>query len=99
MVLLALRSENENIERSAFYIHGCKRDEISNCFLPELTLSGASVIFCYLQELPKLVDGGADPVAQDEEVIEEEEFDLADIMGEEVEQSISTEDRLKQVLY
>jgi len=49
-----------------------------------------------IQELPKLVDGGADPVAQEEEVIEEEEFDLADIMGEEVEQSISTEDRLKQ---
>lgn len=49
-----------------------------------------------IQEMPKLVDGGMDPPAQ-EEIIEEEEFDLSDLMGEEIDSGIpSKEDLLKQ---
>jgi uncharacterized membrane protein YukC len=42
------------------------------------------------------VDGGAEAVAAEEDVLEEEEFDLADLMGEELEESVSNADRLKQ---
>jgi len=49
-----------------------------------------------IQELPKLVDGGAEAVAAEEDVLEEEEFDLADLMGEELDESVSNADRLKQ---
>ncbi|KAK3285885.1 hypothetical protein CYMTET_6527 [Cymbomonas tetramitiformis] len=49
-----------------------------------------------IQEMPKLVDGGIDPPAQ-EEMIEEEEFDLSDLMGEEIDSGIpSKEDLIKQ---
>ncbi|BDA46353.1 probable protein disulfide-isomerase DDB_G0275025 [Coccomyxa sp. Obi] len=47
------------------------------------------------QELPELVEGGEDETAVDEPV--EEEFDLADILGEEVSGSGSKADLLKKV--
>lgn len=49
-----------------------------------------------LQELPQLVDGG-EAVMQPEQQEIEEEFDLSDIMGEQVGSSLSTEERLKQI--
>lgn len=48
-----------------------------------------------LQELPELVDGGEDE-SQAEELVEEE-FDLADILGEEVSGAGSKEELLKKV--
>ena len=48
-----------------------------------------------LQELPELVDGGEDESQIEEPV--EEEFDLADILGEEVSGSGSKEELLKKV--
>ena len=38
-----------------------------------------------IQELPKLVEGGEAPAEEEEEAIVEEEFDLSDVLGEEVE--------------
>ena len=49
-----------------------------------------------LQELPQLVDGG-EAVMQPEQQEIEEEFDLSDIMGEQVGSSLSTQERLKQI--
>ena len=49
-----------------------------------------------LQELPQLVDSG-EAVMQPEQQDIEEEFDLSDIMGEQVGSSLSTEERLKQI--
>ena len=48
-----------------------------------------------LQELPELVDGGEDE-SQAEELVEEE-FDLADILGEEVSGAGTKEELLKKV--
>lgn len=49
------------------------------------------------QELPNVIDGGQDPVP-DEPQITEEEFDLSDIMGEQLDARIDTkEDRLRQL--
>jgi protein disulfide-isomerase A6 len=48
-----------------------------------------------LQELPELVDGGEDE-SQAEELVEEE-FDLADILGEEVSSAGSKEELLNKV--
>ncbi len=66
-------------------------------------------IYCYLvsntvtvtvtvpQELPKVIDGGQDPVP-DEPQITEEEFDLSDIMGEQLDAQVETkEERLRQL--
>ena len=50
---------------------------------------------CHMQELPELVEGGEDETAV--EVPVEEEFDLADILGEEVSSSGSKEELLKKV--
>ncbi len=70
-------------------------------------LSGKAVT-APLQELPSIVDGGG-PRAdeggaggmeqeQEGEVVEEEEFDLADILAEDVEQKLPTkEEQLQQV--
>lgn len=50
-----------------------------------------------LQELPKVIDGGQDPVP-DEPQITEEEFDLSDIMGEQLDAQVDTkEERLRQL--
>ena len=49
-----------------------------------------------LQGLPELVDGGETAVQPEQQEIEEE-FDLSDIMGEQVGSSLSTEERLKQI--
>ena len=49
------------------------------------------------QELPKVIDGGQDPVP-DEPQITEEEFDLSDIMGEQLDAQVDTkEERLRQL--
>lgn len=48
-----------------------------------------------MQELPELVEGGEDETAVEEPV--EEEFDLADILGEEVSGTGSKEELLKKV--
>lgn len=49
------------------------------------------------QELPKVIDGGQDPLPEEPEVLEEE-FDLSDIMGEELDAEVGTkEDRLRQL--
>ena len=49
-----------------------------------------------IQEIPKLVPGGEAPeVVYDEEV--EEEFDLADIMGEDVEGEVTNAERLSRI--
>ncbi len=49
------------------------------------------------QELPKVIDGGQDPVP-DEPQITEEEFDLSDIMGEQLDAQVNTkEERLQQL--
>ncbi len=48
-----------------------------------------------MQELPGLVDGGEDEAEAEEPV--EEEFDLADVLGEEVSATGSKEELLKKV--
>lgn len=48
-----------------------------------------------MQELPELVDGGEDEAEAEEPV--EEEFDLADVLGEEVGGTGSKEELLKKV--
>ena len=50
-----------------------------------------------IQELPRVVDGGVQEAEADYEVIEEEEFDLSDIMDEEVEAAVTNEERLKEI--
>lgn len=51
----------------------------------------------YAQELPKVVDGGQDPLAEEPQLVEEE-FDLSDIMGEELDAQLGTkDDRLRQL--
>lgn len=58
--------------------------------------STESGVFCWLlQDLPVFVEGGVEEAAATEEPIEEE-FDLADILGEDVEGLVTKEDRLKQ---
>ena len=50
-----------------------------------------------MQELPTVVDGGQDPVAEEAQLVEEE-FDLSDILGEELDAEVGTkEDRLRQL--
>ncbi|KAL0020067.1 hypothetical protein WJX79_001481 [Trebouxia sp. C0005] len=50
-----------------------------------------------LQELPRVIDGGQDPIP-DEPQITEEEFDLSDIMGEQLDAQVDTkEERLRQL--
>ena len=51
-----------------------------------------------IQDIPKLVPGGEEPEAPPEDLVEEE-FDLSDIMGEEVEgdAAMSREEREKQI--
>lgn len=54
-----------------------------------------AVVAC-LQELPEISEGGDAAVAADEEEVEEE-FDLSDIMGEEVEEgAVTNEQRLRE---
>lgn len=49
------------------------------------------------QELPQVIDGGQDPMPEEPEITEEE-FDLSDIMNEELEAQVGTkEDRLRQL--
>ncbi len=49
------------------------------------------------QELPQVIGGGQDPVP-DEAQITEEEFDLSDIMGEQLDAQVNTkEERLQQL--
>jgi len=55
------------------------------------------ILLTVSQELPKVIDGGQDPVP-DEPQITEEEFDLSDIMGEQVDAQVDTkEERLRQL--
>ncbi|KAL0035526.1 hypothetical protein WJX77_010582 [Trebouxia sp. C0004] len=50
-----------------------------------------------LQEVPKVIDGGHEPVP-DEPQITEEEFELSDIMGEQLDAQVDTqEERLRQL--
>jgi len=54
------------------------------------------ILLTVSQELPKVIDGGQDPVP-DEPQITEEEFDLSDIMGEQLDAQVDTkEERLRQ---
>ena len=49
------------------------------------------------QELPEVVDGGQDPLPEEPQLVEEE-FDLSDIMGEELDARLGTrDDRLRQL--
>lgn len=51
-----------------------------------------------VQELPVLVDGGeAGSTGHTSDLGGEEEFDLSDIMGEDVSSSLSKEDRLREI--
>ncbi len=63
--------------------------------------------YCYLllllllltvpQELPRVIDGGQDPVPNEPQITEEE-FDLSDIMGEQLDAQVETkEERLQQL--
>ena len=57
----------------------------------------AENIFCPQQELPKVIDGGQEPLQQEPEIVDEE-FDLSDIMGEQLDSQLgSKEDRLRQL--
>ena len=49
-----------------------------------------------IQEIPKLVPGGEEPEEVFDEDVEEE-FDLADIMGEDVEGEVTNEERLSRI--
>lgn len=48
-----------------------------------------------IQDIPLVHDGGVEVLEED--VIEEEEFDLSDIMGEEVEEIVTSEQKLKEL--
>lgn len=50
-----------------------------------------------MQEFPIVVDGGQDATSEETQVVEEE-FDLSDIMGEQLDAQLGTkEDRLRQL--
>ena len=52
---------------------------------------------CCVQEFPIVVDGGQEPLPEEPQLVEEE-FDLSDIMGEQLEAQVGTqEDRLRQL--
>lgn len=52
---------------------------------------------CLVQEFPTVVDGGQDAASEEAQVVQEE-FDLSDIMGEQLDAQLGTkEDRLRQL--
>lgn len=74
--------------RISTFIRGCNQKPSSYC----TSIQGN----CRLQEMPTVVDGGEEPLL--EELPQIEEFDLADILGEHLEERVDTkEDRLRQL--
>jgi hypothetical protein len=79
--------------RFATYTHTFNADGIAR-FLDDVLAAKQRTRM--IQEIPKLVPGGEAPeVVYDEEV--EEEFDLADIMGEDVEGEVTNAERLSRI--